>query len=113
MLFTPSHQHVIKSLKVYYLLCVALFSFVIVYYYRLKQLENMSFSLLGGKKKREKKSLPTYPIFWGLLRQHNIFFVCLIHAFATTYDIEQKFVKLHINFLGKKSLPLMICVIYI
>ena len=42
--------NVIKSLKVYYLLCVALFSFVIVYYYRLKQLENMSFSLLGGKK---------------------------------------------------------------
>ena len=65
MVYKRKKINVIKSLKVYYLLCVALFSFVIVYYYRLKQLENMSFSLLGGKKKRKKKKIPTYlPYFF-------------------------------------------------
>ena len=63
-----------KSLKVYYLLCVALFSFVIVYYYRLKQLENMSFSLLGGKKREKKKKNPYLPTLFFLARYANITF---------------------------------------
>ena len=72
--------NVIKSLKVYYLLCVALFSFVIVYYYRLKQLENMSFSLLGGGKK-EKKINPYLPTLFCWARYANITFFYALASF--------------------------------
>ena len=88
------------------MLCVALFSFVIVYYYRLKQLENMSFSLLGGEKKKEKKKNPYLPtlFFFGPLRQHNILF----------YALDKKTVQqggggyaTRINTVAKKGEPLL------
>ena len=76
------------SLKIDYLLCVALFSFVIYV------------NFVAG---RAKKSLPTcsYPISRGLLRQHNIFVLyALIHTHLPNFDDKM----LNYSCLSKKGI---------